>query len=63
MRGLGKYFIKYKWHYLFALVCLYLGIYLDLQAPKIIGQIIDNVIAADEAGIPAFGDRHRQGYF
>ena len=48
MRGLGKYFIKYKWHYLFALVCLYLGIYLDLQAPKIIGQIIDNVIVGGQ---------------
>lgn len=48
MRGLGKYFIKYKWHYLFALVCLYLGIYLDLQAPKIIGQIIDDVIVGGQ---------------
>jgi len=48
MRGLGKYFIKYKWYYLFALVCLYLGIYLDVQAPKIIGRIIDDVIVGGQ---------------
>ena len=51
MRGLGKYFIKYKWYYLFALVCLYLGIYLDLQAPKIIGQIIDDVIVGGQLAL------------
>ncbi len=49
MKGLGKYFIKYKFYYLFALVCLYLGIYLDLQAPKIIGRIIDDVIIGGQA--------------
>ena len=49
MKGLGKYFIRYKWYYLFALVCLYLGIYTDLQAPKIIGRIIDDVIVGGRA--------------
>jgi len=44
MKGLGQYFYKYKFHYLFALVCLYLGIWLDMQSPKIIGRIIDDVL-------------------
>ncbi|MBQ8814239.1 MAG: ABC transporter ATP-binding protein [Lachnospiraceae bacterium] len=51
MRGLGKYFIKYKWHYLFALVCLYLGIYMDLQAPKVIGRIIDDVLVGGQRSL------------
>ena len=46
MKGLGRYFYKYKFHYLFALVCLYLGIWLDMQSPKIIGRIIDDVLVA-----------------
>ncbi len=50
MKGLGTYFLKYRWYYLFALVCLYLGIYLDLQSPKIIGRIIDDVIVGGQTG-------------
>ena len=48
MKGLGIYFIKYKFYYLFALVCLYLGIYLDLKSPGIIGKIIDDVIVGGQ---------------
>ncbi len=48
MKGLGIYFIKYKFYYLFALVCLYLGIYLDLKSPKIIERIIDDVIVGGQ---------------
>ncbi len=48
MKGLGIYFIKYKFYYLFALMCLYLGIYLDLKSPGIIGKIIDDVIVGGQ---------------
>ena len=48
MKGLGQYFYKYKFHYLFALVCLYLGIWLDMQSPKIIGRIIDDVLVGGQ---------------
>lgn len=48
MKGLGKYLYKYKFHYLFALVCLYVAIWMDLQAPKIIGRIIDDVIVGGQ---------------
>ncbi len=51
MKGLGSYFIKYKWRYLFTLVCLYLGIWLDMQAPKIIGRIIDDVVVAGQVNL------------
>lgn len=48
MKGLGQYFYKYKFHYLFALICLYLGIWLDMQSPKIIGRIIDDVLVGGQ---------------
>lgn len=48
MKGLGRFFIKYKFHYLFALVCLYLGIWLDMQSPKLIGRIIDDVLVGGQ---------------
>ncbi len=51
MKGLGQYVIKYKWRYLFTLVCLYLGIWLDVQAPKLIGRIIDDVLAGGQTAL------------
>ena len=44
MKNLGKYMAKYWYLYLFAMVCLILGILLDVAAPRVIGRIIDDVI-------------------
>ncbi len=51
MKGLGKYFFKYRFYYMLALACLYLGVFLDLQGPRIVGRIIDDVIVGGHGQI------------
>lgn len=42
---------KYWYLYLFAMVCLVLGILLDVAAPRVIERIIDDVIVGGQQGI------------
>lgn len=48
MKSLGKYMAKYWYLYLFAMVCLVLGILMDVAAPWVIERIIDDVIIGGE---------------
>ncbi len=43
--------VKYWYLYLFAMVCLVLGILLDVAAPRVIERIIDDVIVGGDQGI------------
>ena len=51
MKNLAKYMVKYWYLYLFAMVCLVLGILLDVAAPRVIERIIDDVIVGGDQGI------------
>lgn len=51
MKNLGKYMAKYWYLYLFAMVCLVLGILMDVAAPRVIERIIDDVIVGGNQGI------------
>ena len=51
MKNILKYMAKYWYGYLFAMVCLVLGILMDMTTPKVIQRIIDDVIVGGDLSI------------
>ncbi len=48
MKNLGKYMARYWYLYLFAVVCLVIGILMDVAAPVVIERIIDDVVVGGQ---------------
>ena len=50
MKKVSSYIWDYKWLYLLAVVCLTIGVSLDMLAPQLTRQIIDDVIVGGNIG-------------
>lgn len=51
MKRTFNYMVKYWYYYIPGLACLALGLFLDLNNPRVIGRIIDEVIVAGDLGV------------
>lgn len=50
MKKVSSYIWDYKWRYLFAVMCLFISVGLDMLAPQLTRQIIDDVILGGNIG-------------
>ena len=51
MKNLGKYMVRYWYLYLFAIICLVIGILMDVAVPGVIERIIDDVVVGGQQEI------------